>query len=125
VYPTESVEQATEQVGTARGREREDHRITKITGLPRESHRALIRNESMLTTVTVFELGFPMNENVLVTAPVVTVALDVSSSLPWRRHGSSWMPACRILNVRFAYGDRGRHGGRMRCSRSERRRVRW
>src|ERR1700733_11455195 len=47
------------------------------TGRPLESHRALISNESMLTSVPVFEFGFPMNENVLVTGPGDTSALAV------------------------------------------------
>lgn len=36
----------------------------KITGLPRESQRALMSSESMLTRVVVVEFGLAMNENV-------------------------------------------------------------
>jgi hypothetical protein len=34
----------------------------------------------MLTSVTVFELGFPMNEKVFVTGPVSAVALDAPTA---------------------------------------------
>ena len=50
------------------------------TGRPLESHRALVSNESMFTTVAVLEFGFVMYENVRLTALDATSALAGSST---------------------------------------------
>ena len=59
------------------------------SGEPFDVHRALMTSEStLLTTVPVLEFGFPMNENVLVTA-VVFAATAVPPIAQNGAHGES------------------------------------
>src|ERR1700733_15460983 len=74
------------------------------TGRPLESHRALISNESMFTSVPVVEFGFAMYENVLVTALGVTSALAAPAPTATRAPIETLTAARRRgLMIRFIF----------------------